>query len=58
MLLAGSMVTLGQGTLLLFPAWLCESLPGDLGGWVLSPPAPWRWVCADRPVLPTYHSKS
>lgn len=31
MLLAGSTVTLGQGTLFLFPAWLCESLPGDPG---------------------------
>lgn len=31
MLLAGWRVTLGQGTHLLFPAWPCESLPGDLG---------------------------
>lgn len=29
MLLAGWRVTLGQG-ILLFPAWSCESLPGDL----------------------------
>lgn len=31
MLLAGWRVTLGQGTLIFFPARLYESLPGDLG---------------------------
>lgn len=37
------------------PAWG----PWGWGPWVsLSPPAPWSWVCAGRPVLPTYYSKS